>query len=80
MAENQTNEPEPREPEKVVVRRRYFTRRNTFIAGVFLAIILLLVAIVGVVTYRYGVYDNYIKAQFVAKMDNMHTLPRAVRI
>jgi translocation and assembly module TamB len=54
-----------------VRRRRYFTRRNTFIAAVFLAVLLVLIAIVGVVTYRYGVYDNYVKAMFVAKMDDM---------
>src|ERR1043166_8397681 len=71
MAETTSKNGEPQEPVKVIKRRRYFTRRNTFIAAVLLSVLLLLIALVGVITYRYGVYDNYIKAQFVAKMDNM---------
>jgi len=70
MAEPETKNGEPQEPEKVI-KRRYFNRRNTIIAGGLLAVVLVLAAIVGIVTYRYGVHDNYIKAQFVAKMDNM---------
>ena len=49
-------------------RRRYFTRRNALFAGgaiaVFVVILILLVA----VTYRYGVFDPYVKQQFTAKM------------
>ena len=49
-------------------RRRVFTRRNALIVGgtlaVFVVILLLLVA----VTYRYGVFDPYVKQQFTAKM------------
>jgi hypothetical protein len=48
--------------------RRYFTRRNAAILGGLGAILLVLVALLAVVTYRYGVYDNYVKDQFVAKM------------
>src|SRR5262245_38266596 len=71
MAENQSTNGEPREPVKVIKRRGYLNRRNTLIAGGLLAVLLVLIALVGIITYRYGVYDNYIKAQFVAKMDNM---------
>jgi translocation and assembly module TamB len=52
-------------------RRRRFTRKHAGISGGALAIILVLLAIFAVVFYRYGVFDNYIKAQFVAKMAYM---------
>jgi len=55
------------EPQK----RRFFTRRNALITSGSLAILLVLLAVLSVVFYRYGVFDNYIKAQFVAKMDRI---------
>jgi hypothetical protein len=52
----------PRQP------RRYFTRRNALFTTALLAILLVLGVILSVVFYRYGVFDNYVKTQFVAKM------------
>jgi translocation and assembly module TamB len=52
-------------------RRRFFTRRNAVIASGVLGILLVLVTILVMVSYRYGVFDNYIKEQFVAKMDRI---------
>jgi translocation and assembly module TamB len=49
-------------------RRRYFSRRNAAVTGGLLAILLVLVVILSVVFYRYGVFDNYVKTQFVAKL------------
>lgn len=49
-------------------RRRYFTRRNSVIAAGLIGIVVVLLAVFTVVFYRYGVIDNYIKTQFVAKM------------
>ena len=73
MPEEEIEKPELNQDvagEPVVSRpgRRYFTRRNAMIAAGLGAILLILLALVSVVTYRYGVYDNYIKAEFVAKM------------
>jgi translocation and assembly module TamB len=49
-------------------RRRIFTRRNALAAGAGLAILIVLVIFLAVITYRYGVFDPYIKQQFTAKM------------
>ncbi|HEX6124244.1 MAG TPA: translocation/assembly module TamB domain-containing protein [Pyrinomonadaceae bacterium] len=49
-------------------RRRYFTRRNAVITAALAAILIVLLAVLSVVFYRYGVFDNYVKTQFVAKM------------
>jgi len=49
--------------------RRYFTRRNALLTSTTLAIILILGAILSVVFYRYGVFDTYVKTQFVTKME-----------
>jgi translocation and assembly module TamB len=51
-----------------VERRRYFTRRNAGISAGVLAIAAVLLAILVIVSYRYGVFDRYIKTQFVNKM------------
>ena len=52
-------------------RRRFFTRRNAVISSGLLGILLVLVAALVVVFYRNGVFDNYIKAQFVGKMERI---------
>lgn len=58
------NSPEPE-------RRRFFTRRNAGIAlGLAAALAVVFVLLISV-SYRYGVFDNYIKAQFVAKMNEI---------
>lgn len=49
-------------------RRRYFTRRNAVISAALVGILILLLSIFSVVFYRYGVFDSYVKTQFVAKM------------
>lgn len=47
---------------------RYFTRRNIGIALGLFALAAVLIFIFGIFLYRGGVADNYIKAQFTAKM------------
>ena len=59
----------PQEPiEERAARRRYFSRRNGLIAAGLVAIIIVFGSLLSVVLYRYGVFDDYIKTQFVAKM------------
>ncbi len=48
--------------------RRVFTRRNAVISVALVAIMGLLISLLSVVFYRYGVLDNYVKTQFVTKM------------
>ena len=78
---NQTEEREEPEPQETGAeetspapprpRRRYFTRRTAGITSGVLGILLVLLAILVFVFYRYGVFDNYVKTQFVAKMDRI---------
>lgn len=71
----QTEENEPQsngaEETSPVQGRRYFTRRNAVITSGILGILLVLLTILVVVFYRYGVFDNYVKEQFVAKMERI---------
>ncbi len=71
----QTEENEPQsngaEETSPVQGRRYFTRRNAVITSGILGILLVLLAVLVVVFYRYGVFDNYVKEQFVAKMESI---------
>ncbi|MEP6900634.1 MAG: translocation/assembly module TamB domain-containing protein, partial [Actinomycetota bacterium] len=72
----QTQESEPpetgaEEKSGAAKRRRFFTRRNAVISSGALGILLVVAAILVVVFYRYGVFDNYIRAQFVAKMERI---------
>lgn len=62
-----TNGETPEET-SVRVRRRVFTRRNSLIGVGLIAILAVLLSLLSVVSYRYGVFDPYVKAQFVAKM------------
>jgi translocation and assembly module TamB len=48
--------------------RRYFTRRNALLTATTLALLIILLSVLSVVFYRYGVFDNYVKTQFTAKM------------
>jgi translocation and assembly module TamB len=76
---NQTEQTEEIEPQPTtaeetlpaVRRRRVFTRRNAVISSGALGVLLVLAAILVVVFYRYGVFDNYVKTQFVAKMERI---------
>ena len=61
------DEPEAEQPQP----RSYFTRRNALFVGAGAAVLLVLVALLSVVLYRYGTFDSIIKEQFVAKMNNM---------
>jgi len=62
--ENQSSEQakEPRRPRKII------SRPNVLAAAGAIAIFGLLLTLVSVVSYKYGVFDSYIKAQFTAKM------------
>ena len=61
----QTN---PKETSLERKRRRVFSRRNAAISSGMLGILLIFATILVVIFYRYGVFDNYIKAQFAAKI------------
>jgi translocation and assembly module TamB len=63
--ESQETEQEETTP---AARRRYFTRRNAGISAGVLAIAAVLLVVLVIVSYRYGVFDRYIKTQFVNKM------------
>lgn len=69
MAEEETNEGENSGSVKETPNnRRFLTRRKFGIGTAGVALLGLLVSIVGVVAYKYGVFDNYVKTQFVTKM------------
>lgn len=78
--DNQTENVEPIEPQEEnaaedaspeTTRRRIFTRRNAGISFGLIALLLVLLAGLTVVVYRYGYFDNYVKQQFVSKMDEI---------
>lgn len=48
--------------------RGFFNRRNATFAGAVLSVVVVLFVLIGVVSYRYGVFDPYVKEQFTAKM------------
>lgn len=52
-------------------RRKFFTRRNGVIAFGLTSTLLILLALFVTVSYRYGVFDNYVKEQFRAAMGDM---------
>ncbi|MDQ3323913.1 MAG: hypothetical protein M3525_15980, partial [Acidobacteriota bacterium] len=67
VVEPQQTAAEDSAPE-IVRHNGFITRRRIGFSLGFLALILLLVGVTAVVLYRTGYFDNYIKAQFVAKM------------
>jgi translocation and assembly module TamB len=69
--EIEPTEESPKEEQAAAARRRYFTRRNGLITAGVAGIGLVLLALFATVGYRYGVFDNYIKNQFIAKMDEI---------
>ncbi len=69
--EPEQERPEYQDEEVPVRRRRRFTRRHAAVSGGVLALILILLSVFSVVFYRYGIFDNYVKTQFVAKMERM---------
>ena len=64
--ENNANQHTP-----VKRRRGFFTRRNLGIALLIVVLLAVGLSLVTIVGYRYGVLDNYIKSQFVAKMKDI---------
>lgn len=70
MPEKEINPPEKKESEPKR-RRRLLTRRRLVILVGVIAGLALVAFLLTVVLYRYGVYDSYIKAKFVAKMDEI---------
>lgn len=48
--------------------RRFFTRRNGVIAFGIVSLLAVALVVLVTVSYKYGVFDNYIKTQFVTKM------------
>ncbi|MBA2620910.1 MAG: hypothetical protein H0U87_06895, partial [Acidobacteria bacterium] len=58
-------------PEAAAESRAFFTRRRVGFSLGFLALILLFVSVTSVVLYRTGYFDNRIKEQFVAKMNDI---------
>ncbi|HYJ91809.1 MAG TPA: hypothetical protein VEV84_10915, partial [Pyrinomonadaceae bacterium] len=65
--ERESDRPEENTPQ-IIRRRRVFTRRNALFVGAALAVLVVIVLALLVVTYRYGVFDPYVKEQFTAKM------------
>lgn len=76
MSEENNNIEEPETPDAEVEetpetepkRRRFFTRRNAAIFSGVSAVLLVLLTVLVVVLYNRGVFDDYIKQQFSAKM------------
>ncbi|MET0753689.1 MAG: translocation/assembly module TamB domain-containing protein [Pyrinomonadaceae bacterium] len=68
IEETEPTEPAADETPAEAKRRRIFTRRNAVISSGLLTILAVLLVVLVVVFYRYGVFDNYVKTQFVAKM------------
>lgn len=60
-----------REENNAPPKRRFFSRRNLLFGFGLIAVLAFFVMIAVFVSYRYGVFDNYIKAQFVAKMNEI---------
>ncbi|MEO6655775.1 MAG: translocation/assembly module TamB domain-containing protein [Pyrinomonadaceae bacterium] len=61
-------EQEPVEMAAARRARKIFTRRNVVITVGLIVILGLLISLLSVVAFRYGVLDNYVKRQFVSKM------------
>ncbi|CAN5404970.1 hypothetical protein BH10ACI2_BH10ACI2_02560 [soil metagenome] len=58
-------------PASVATRRRFLTRRKAFVTIGLLALAGVVVSIVSIALYKYGVLDTYVRAQFVAKMEEI---------
>lgn len=67
----ETTEEENGSPAAAPPQRRFLTRRNFFISTAGLALIVLLLVLTGFFIYRYGYFDNYVKNQFITKMDQI---------
>ena len=58
-------------PEAAARRRRIFSRRNSGISFGVIALGVIFLALLIIVVYRYGYLDDYVKNQFVTKMDEI---------
>ena len=70
MADDDIDTPEIAEVPRP--RRRYVTRRHAALSGGALAILVVLLSVLSVVFYRYGIFDNYVKAEFVSNLADMN--------
>ena len=70
-AEGFSEETSPEKTAPETRRKGFFTRRNAVITLGLIALLAVSLAILTTVSYRYGVFDTYIKKQFVAKMDQI---------
>ncbi|HQZ95478.1 MAG TPA: translocation/assembly module TamB domain-containing protein [Pyrinomonadaceae bacterium] len=69
MAENEIKEgSELEQSDPSPARRRFLTRRKAFLGLGSMALLGLLISLIGLIAYKYGVFDNYVKTQFGAKM------------
>ena len=58
-------------PIPMLARRRFLTRRNAGFAVLVFGVLAIVLLLFTVIFYRYGVFDNYVKTQFVAKMTDI---------
>ena len=70
MQEDKIEQPEENPPaEEPKPRRRLITRRNATMVAAGLGVLIVLLALLGVLLFRYGTVDTFIKGQFVDKMN-----------
>lgn len=67
MSDEQETKPEEIEPEQPV-RKRWSLRRKSIFGLGLVAVLGVVLSLVSLVAYKYGVFDNYVKEQFTAKM------------
>lgn len=68
IEETQPQQTNAEEPTAKVPHSRFFTLRNLGIGLGLMTVLAVLLVFVVTVSYRYGVFDNYIKQQFVTKL------------
>lgn len=71
MQEDKIDQPEENPPTEEPRRRRFVTRRNATMLALGLGALIILLAVLAVVLFRYGTVDTFIKGQFVEKMNYM---------
>jgi len=68
MPEERSEKKNREEPSTQIMRRRFFTRRNGVIAAVGFAAAVFLLVLFSFIIYQTGVFNSYVKTQFVTKM------------
>lgn len=73
MPEEEVNKTEEiaEEPSSAPAKSSIFARRNIFILFAGALLVFLLIGLAGFLAYRFGYFDNYIKTQFVTKMNQI---------